>query len=569
MNARKRVFRLPLSRSRIDADLHEEFRFHIEERIEQFVAEGMSREEAEREVERRFGDYETHRTLTRQIDEDTMHRRHRSERLRDIRREVTLAARTLRRTPGFTLIASLTLAIGLGATVAIFSVLDAVVLRPLAYRNADALVSVLHPAVVPGSGERRWGLSPGGYFFLRANNASLADLAMYRNTGFPVTNGGEAEMTQVAQVTASIFPVLQARPAAGRLLTEADDKPGAPKVVVLSHEFLQRRFGGDLAMVGRNLETSAGTFEIVGVAEPGLVLPMPGPFASTANLSGFGVDVWIPMQLNPAGPFYNNHPYVGIGRLKPGVAPAAAQRDLERLFARFPEVLPDVYSAKFVENYNFRIEASPLRDAVLGPKVPRVLWMLFAAVSLVLVIAAANVSNLFLVRMEARRREAAIRVALGADRVHMSTHYLAETLLLCIGAAIVGVGIAAAGLQLLMAVAPTDIPRLATSAIDGRAVTVALTVALALSLLLGLAPLLRRTTDLGVLREAGRGLSPSRGQRAVRNSLVIGQIALALMLLSAAGVMLRSFDRLRDVQPGFDATGVLTFEVSLPYTEFT
>lgn len=568
MSTPRRLFRLPLTRARLDDELREEFRFHIEERIEQFMAEGMTHADAAREVERRFGNYEMHHDLTRRIDEDTMQQRRRSDFFRTLVREAGIALRALRRSPGFALIAFTTLTLGIGATTAIYTVLDAVVLRPLAYREPDQLVSVLHPATVPGSGERKWGLSPGGYFEFKTKNRTLDGLGLFRNTGLVVTNGGAAEMTQVAMVTSTVFPVLKARAQVGRLITDADDAPGAPQVVVLSHEFLQRRFGGDESMVGRMLETSGGAFEIVGVAEPGLGLPIPGPFASSANLAGFGVDVWMPMQLNPNGPFYNNHPYVGVGRLKAGMTPDSAQRDLEPIFAKFPDVMPSVYSPGFIKQYNFRVEAAALRDAVLGPKIPRVLWLIFGAVLLVLLIAAANVSNLFMVRTDSRRQEAALRRAIGADRIQMTAHFLAEPAIICIAAAAAGVLLAAVSLRALLVIAPTDIPRLAHVALSWRATGVAFAVALVLALLLGLLPLLRREIDLGVLREGGRGLSASPRQRVARSGLVIGQVALALVLLSAAGLMLRSFDRLRGVQPGFDPSNVLTFEVSLPYTDY-
>lgn len=564
----RRSFSLPPNRARIEAELQDEFRFHIEERIEQFVADGMTREQAELEVARRFGNYEAHRALTQQIDEDTMHQRKRMERWRDVQREVRLAWRSLIRAPGFAAVALITLALGIGATTAIFTVLDAVVLRPLAYRNAEQLVSILHPATVPGSGERKWGLSAGGYFNFKAANHSFSSMAMYRNSSLTVTNGGTADVAQLSMVTSTIFPVLQARAAYGRLLTDADDQPGAPGVVVLSDEFFKRRFGGDPSTIGKNLETSAGTFQIVGVAEPGLRLPMPGPFESSGNLAGLDVDVWLPVQENPNGPFFNSHPYVGLARLNAGVTIDAAQRDLATIFARFPELMPRAYSPGFIKQYNFRIEVSALRNAVLGPRIPRTLWMLFGAVSLVLLIAAANVSNLFMVRMEARRRDAAIRNALGADRAQMATHFLSETMLLATTAALLSVILAAIGLRALLAIAPADIPRLSAVTLSWRSVTVALAIAAILGALLGVLPLFRRGIDLGTLRDGGRGLSASPRQRAVRSALVVGQMALALMLLSAAGLMLRSFDRLRHVKPGFSADHVLAFDISLPFTEY-
>lgn len=564
----KRDFAMPRAEDRLGAELEDEFRFHMEERIEEFVAAGMPREEAAREVERRFGDREAYLARARAIDTITLRQERRAAWGRTLGRELRRAARVLVRDRAFSIVAFLTLAIGLGATTAIFTVLDAVVLRALPYREAEQLVSVMHPATVPGSGQRNWGLSPGSYFGFRNSTRTLTDLGMYASGGFTVTNGGDAELVQVARVTASLFSTLRAQPVAGRLLLADDDVPGGPRVAVLSHEFFQRRFGGDVGMIGQMLETSVGSYQIVGVAEPGLALPMPGPFASSANLSGFTVEVWTPLQLDPAGPFFNNHPYVGVGRMRPDISVEDAQREFVGLFGRITEDLPQVYSPGFLKQYAFGVQVASLRDSVLGPTVPRALWLLFGAVLLVLFIAAANVGNLFLLRFEARRRESAIRTALGAARGQMAAHYLAETLLLCVAAAVAGVGIAVGGLRGLLAIAPTNIPRLAEVTLSGRSIGVAIAAAVTLGVVLGVVPLLRRGLDVNTLRDGGRGLSPSPQIRRVRHALVVGQLALTLVLLAAAGLMLRSFDHLRRVEPGFDARGVLAFEVSLPFLRY-
>jgi predicted permease len=564
----RRAFQLPSAKSRLNEEIEAEFKFHFDERVDQFVAQGMTRELATAEVAKRFGDYDSYLKRAREIDSATLQQRSRAGIVRTFQRELRRAVRVLWRDRGFTATAFVTLTLGLGATTAIFTVLDAVVLRALPYRDADALVSVMHPATVPGSGERTWGLSPGGYFSFRQMSERLADLSMYSASGFTVTNNGQAEVSPVARVTASLFPVLRAQPSVGRLLGPDDDQPGAPQVAVLSHEFFTRRFGADEKIIGQNLETDVGSFEIVGVAEPGLTLPMPGPFSSSSNLAGLSVDVWTPLQLNASGPFYNNHPYVGIGRLKEGVSVEDARQEFSALFPRVTEQLPDVYSPGFLKQYNFRVSVAPLRDAVLGPTVPRVLWMLFGAVVLVLCIAAANVGNLFLLRFEARRRESAIRSALGAHRAHMAAHYLAETLLLCLTAGVAGLAFASVALRALIAIAPANIPRLANVALSARATLVSLAVAVLLALVLGLLPLLRRGLDTATLRDGGRGLSASKRQRAARQTLVVAQLALTLVLLSGAGLMWRSFDTLREVEPGFNAESVLAFELSLPFSRF-
>ncbi len=484
------------------------------------------------------------------------------------KREIRHSARVLLRTPAFSLIAFITLALGIGATTAIYTVLDAVALRPLPYRNADRLVSVLHPATVPGTGESKWGMSSGGYFYFKQHNHTLDDLGGYRTGSAIVLGDQSSEEIREADITASVFSTLQARAAVGRLIGPADDQPHGAAVVVLSYDYWQRRFGGERNVVGTMLQTSDGPLQIIGVAERGLSLPKPGPFASTSDLASFGVDLWRPLQLDPAGPFYNSHQFSGIGRLKPGVTAETAQRDLASLLRDFPAQIPQAYSAQFIEKYNFRVSAVPLRDEMLGAKLANALWLLFGAVALVLFIACANVANLFIVRMESRRRESAIRTALGADRLHMALHFLSESLLLTLSAAVAGIVIARVGLGAILAIAPTDIPRLTTVALNGWSVVLAFGLAVAAGVAFGLIPLARTTVDVNTLREGGRGMTASSGQRIVRNGLVVGQVALALVLLATAGLMLRSFANLRNVKPGLNPNGVLTFETILPSNEY-
>lgn len=491
------------------------------------------------------------------------------ELVHSLRREVHQALRSLRRSPSFTIIALITLSLGIGATTAIYSVLDAVVLRPLPFRDAGRLVAVLHPATVPGSGESKWGMSSGGYFQFRALNHTLEDLGGY-TTGSAILTGSdvEPEQVRVARVTATIFTTLEARPYLGKLITATEDAPGASPAVVLSNELWRRRFGADRGIVGRTIRLLGEPFQVIGVAEAGLTLPMPGPFASTANLAGFGVDIWMPLQLDPNGPFWNSHQYTGIGRLKPGVTVEQAQADLAAITRRFPELVPNAYSEGFMRQYNFRVGVTQLKEAVLGPTVARSLWILFGAVAIVLLIACANVANLFLVRVEAQRRETAIRTALGASRAQLALHHLAQSLVLTTVAGILGIVLARWGIPAVLAAAPRSIPRLAGVSLHGSAALVALGIALATGLVFGLAPLARSGDDVGTLRDGGRGLAGSRRQRSMRSALVVGQVALAVVLLAAAGLLVRSFQHLREVDPGLDPRGVLTFEMTLPFSEY-
>lgn len=544
-------------------DVDTELNFHLEGRIEELVAGGMPREDAEREARSRFGNREQVEAEMERIDLSTHKRRALGERLDDVMRSATFAMRQFRRSPGFTFVVVLILALGIGATTAIYAVLDSVALRPLSYSGADRLVSVLHPTTAPGNGESNWGMSAGGYFTFKAENKSFEDLGGYRTDMVTVLNGSEAALVRTGEITASIFTTLRARPAIGRLISADDDRPGAQPVVVLSYEYWQRRFGGDRNVVGSTLQTGDGPQVVIGVAERGLSLPKPGPYASTSDLAGFGVDVWTPLRLNPNGPFYNSHQYSGIGRLKPGVTAEAATRDLTAIMNEFPEKLPAVYSKNFFKSFNFRVRVTPLRDEVLGPKLARALWLLFGSVALVLCIAYANVTNLFLARMETRRRESAIRVALGADRGQMAVHFLTESMLLAFGGGVAGLIVAQVGLRAILRIAPTDVPRLATVVLDGTSVAVAFGLAVAAGVVFGLLPLFRTTGDLNTLREGGRSVTGSAAQRVIRASLVIGQVAVALVLLASGGLMLRSFVNLRDVKPGLDPDGVLTFSTVL------
>lgn len=562
----KRLFRLPFSRDRMRRDVDTELDFHVEGRVEELIAGGMTREAATLEAARRFGNRERVEAEVERIDYSTHQRRALRERLDGARRNVTFALRQFRRSPGFTFVVTLTLALGIGATTAIYTVLDSVVLRPLPYRNADRLVSVLHPTTVPGNGESKWGMSAGGYFLFKNENHSFEDLGGYRTASITLYTGSDAELVQTGEITASIFSTLGARAEIGRLIGPDEDAPGAARVAVLSYGFWQRHFGGDRNVVGTMLRTSDGPTQVIGVAEPGLTLPKPGPFASTADLAGFAVDLWTPLRLNPAGPFYNSHQFSGIARLKPGVTPEAAQHDLATIMAEFPAKVPSAYSPQFMKDFNFRVAAVPLRDEVLGPKLSKALWLLFGSVALVLCIACANVANLFLVRMEARRREAAIRVALGADRAQMAFHFLTESLLLTLGAGAAGLVIAQVGLRAILRIAPTDIPRLASVSLGGTSIALTIALAVIAGVVFGLLPLMRRDLDADTLRDGARGSTVSAAQRAIRGGLVITQVALALVLLAAGGLMLRSFSNLRSVKPGLDSRGVLTFVTVLDGT---
>ena len=489
--------------------------------------------------------------------------------VRGFPRDLRHAARSLLRAPSFTVVAFVLLSLGIGATAAMSTVLESVVLRPLTYQDPGRLVSLMHPAAAPGSGERKWGLSVAGYFEFRREATSFSELGVYRTSAYAIAgDGAPAEEIRVAAVTHTFFTTVGARPHLGTLFSEQEDRPRAPMTVILSHPFWIRRYGGDRNVVGRTMQTSFGSRLIIGVVEPGVNLPKPGPFASTANLSGFGVDVWEPLRLDPSAPAQNNHAYTGIARLKPGVSASQAEAELRTIVSRFPDRFPSAYSERFVKSYNFRVSATPLKDDVLGPTVARSLWTLFAAVAFVLVIACANVANLCLIRAEARSRETGIRSALGAARGHLARQYLTEGLLLTVAAGAAGMALAYWSLPWLLAFAPEDVPRLGSTSMGWRTVAFAAFTSFVAGLAFGLIPLTRGSAAADALRASGRGLTSSRSQRLVRSGLVVGQVALAVVLLAAAGLLVRSVVALKNVQPGLNPHGVLAFEVALPFDKY-
>lgn len=550
----RRAFRLPRSGERVESQVDEELEFHLAGRVEELVARGRTREEAEAEVRERFGDVARWRREAAAID----HGQARQERLADVldtlKRETHQAARALVRAPGFSLVAALTLALGLGAATAIFAVLDSVVLRPLPYPGADRLVWMDHR--VPGVGENdRWMLGMINYFDFRDNVPALASLGLYLEERVNVAvPGGEPVRVRGAIASASIFPTLGAGTAAlGRLLTDADNAPGAEPVAVLGHDFWRRAYGGDPAVVDRTMELEGSTVRVVGVAAPGVALPQ-SP-----------VDVWLPLTMDPVrAAQVNQHAYLAIGRLADGATPEQLLGQLQARERQFTELYPGVYSADFMSSTGFAPDVVPLHEHVVGAAVTRTLWVMLGAVGLVLLVACAHVANLFMVRMEARRRETALRAALGASRGRLAWRSLTESLLITLAAAGAGLAIAYAALHVLVALAPAGLPRLGAIHIGWPHVVFVFLLAVLVGVVLGLVPVLRAGVDLGALRDGARGMTSSRQRNAVRGALVVGQVALSLVLLAAGGLMLRSAVRLHAVPPGFDADRVLVLDVAMP-----
>ena len=563
----------------VDADVDDELRFHLEERIDALVARGLAPAAARAQAVEEFGDVAAVRDALRAIDRRVVRQRGRAEWRGAVAQDVRHALRRLVRQPGYSLVLAATLALGLGAATAVFTLLDAVVLRPLPYADAARLVRL--QTAVPGVGaETRWGLARAEFLHFQANARRFDRMGLYRfgeatlaaagdAAAAAAAGTGQAEHVRTAQVSAGVGPTLGARIALGRALEPADNLSQAPQVALLSDALWRRRFGADSAVVGRTILLGGRPVQVAGVLAPGARLPEELALSSGSGGGGGGggADLWVPLWLDPAQPPANNHVFRALARLAPGAALEAARDELARLTARLPEVLPGAYSPEFMRRTGFATEVLPLRDHVLGG-MARTLWTLFGAVGLVLAIAGANAANLFLARLETRRRELALRTALGAGRAHLARHLLAETLSLAAAAALLALAFAQAAVGVLRAVAPAGLPRLDEVRVGWTAAAFAALVSLALGALFGLLPIARPEADAGMLREAGRGLTASRRQRAARGALVVVQVALSLVLLAGAALLLRSYRALSAVRPGVDAAGVLAVDVVLPPTRY-
>jgi putative ABC transport system permease protein len=467
--------------------------------------------------------------------------------------DIRYAARSLRRSPGFVAVATITLAIGIGATTAIFALVHAVVIAPLPYPQANRLVHVGHP--VPGlNPEWKWGVSEAGFWHFLDSNRTFGGLAAFQGSGGVVSGDGDAEQVPGALATANLFEVLGARPALGRLLRWEDNEPGSPQVVVLGHEFWQTRYGGDPSVVGRSIDVNGFPREVVGVTEAGFGLPTWTP------------GLWLPVQVSRSNRPVNWHRFTVVGRLRDGTSLEAAQADLAALTAQLPEVAEEAYPPEFMEEAQFAVELVPFREQVVG-EVARVLWILLGAVGLVLLIACVNVANLFIVRMATRRREIAVRTALGATRGDIVRRFGGETVLLGLAGGALGLGLAWAMMRVVVATEPGWIPRLAEVGLGWQAVAFALGVAILAGAAFGAMPALRRDPDHQTLRESG-ATSASPAQIAVRRALVSAQVGVAVVLLAGAALMLESYRNLMGVHPGFEPSGVLTAQIALPFARY-
>src|SRR6185312_6022949 len=476
-----------------------------------------------------------------------------------LKRETGRAIRSLARSPGFTLIVIITLALGIGATTAIFTMLDRVVLHALPYADSDRLVWLDSPT--PGiKPDSRWGLSAAGFFYFQKNAHTLENAAVVMPLRATITGKRAAERVAAVQVSASMFDVLRLRPMLGRPLVETDNLPNAAPVALVSYNYWKTRLNGDPKVVGSVIMVASRPTQIVGVM---------GRDATIPDVSSPRVDLWVPATLDPSAQPENSHYLPVVARLSPGATVASAQAEVAQLTRRFPELFPTAYSDDFMKGTGFTTALVPLRARIIGDLGTR-LWILFGAIAFVLVIACGNVANLFLVRAEAWQREVAIRSALGASRTDLAWHYFTETMLLALVGGAAALALAAVGLRAIVALAPADLPRMGEVHIGLLGILFTLAVSIVAGVLFGALALMgaEPTEDAMVLREGGRGMTSSRRQHFTRGVLVAAQTALALVLLAGAGLMLQSFHNLRNISPGFNPANVLTAEVNLPRVKY-
>jgi putative ABC transport system permease protein len=461
------------------------------------------------------------------------------------------AGRSLRKQPRFLFIASLTLALGIGAVTAIFSVVNGVLLEPLPYPHANRLVNIWSTA--PGLDFDQFPLSPDLFLFYRKHNQVFEDMALHQNRRVSITESGPPEVVDGAVTTYSYFATLGAGFSHGRSYGAEEDKPEGPRVAVVSHRLWTRRYGGDPQLVGRAIRADGEPTQVVGVA-PAWVDAAGSP------------DVWLPARFNQASPPTGSFGWSAIGRLKEGVRPDQAATHLEPLVKRaMSEYIQSANYRAFLTDGRYRPLVHPMKEDVIG-SVREPLWILLGTVGMVLLVACGNVANLCLIRAEARQREIAVRVALGGSRAGLVRKLLAEALVLSAIGAVLGLLFSAAALPILLELAPDTIPRLDRVRVDGTVLLVAAAASIVSALIFGLAPAIRYTRPniLACLRHGGRSATDHPGRQRGRHVLVIAQTAMALVLLVGSGLLARSFAKLMQSDQGFVAENVLTFRVALP-----
>jgi putative ABC transport system permease protein len=528
----------------MEDELGEELRFHLEKEAEQNIARGMSAEEARRAALRSFGGVERVKEESR----DARGVRFVEELWQDLR----YGARVLLRKPGFTFVAVVTLALGIGANTAIFSVVNAVLLSPLPYRAPDRLAQVWEHNRLKNT--PRGSVAPANFLDWKGQSRSFDGMAAYdKFPSFNLTGVGEPERIQAARVSASLFPLFGVGTIVGRTFTEEEEKRGRHQVALVGAGLWQRRFGSDPGLVGRTLTLNDQSFTVVGILPPDFRF-LPEEY-----------EIFIPMVLDGwEATARGTHPLRVVARLKEGVTLAQAQAEMDQIALHMEREYPS-------SNTGVGVNLVPLQEQLVGES-RRALLVLLGAVAFVLLIACANVANLLLTRAVGRASEMAVRMALGAGRARLIRQLLTESALLAGGGGLGGLLLSLWGVQILKAFLSRNalLPRGETVGVDGRVLAFTIGISLVTGLVFGLAPgLAASKTDLNdALKEGGRRAGGGAHNHRFRRALVVGEVALALVLLIGAGLMIQSFLRLRRVDPGFRPENVLAADLSLPSSRY-
>jgi predicted permease len=523
----------------VAADVDDELHFHIEMLATQFEARGLSRDEAQRAAISRFGDLARVGRSLRAHDYQQIRNRHRKELMGDLAQDVRIALRGFRRAPGFAAVAILTLALGIGANTAIFSVVDAVLLRPLPYRDPQELVSV-------------WGSTQGEVLRIGELSHSYRDIGAHRPESISLSGDGEPERIDGASATAGLFTTLGVAPAFGRTFTAGENEDGANRVVVLSDALWRRRYSADSSVVGRAVNVNGFPHIVIGV--------MPGGFHFPERTT----EAWIPTvwARTNSGQMWGWGGNRITARLAPGVSVAAAQEELRRIA---PTLRKDNPVWDPGEEYGKLATVIALQDMTVGAVRPTLL-LLLGVVGAVLLIACANVANLLLVRGAVREKELAIRNALGGGRGRLVRQLLTESVVLSTIGALAGFLVAWGGLRVLVAMLPSDMPRVAEIGIDERVLAFTAGLAVITGLGFGLVPAMRSvgSSVLASLNASGRSASRSLRHQRLSNGLVVSEIALSVVLVASAGLLVRSFVELNRIDPGFTSARLVVARVSAP-----
>jgi predicted permease len=538
-------------RNRRYDDISVSIQEHIDERIDELMEEGMPRDEAERSARREFGNVTLLQERSREVWQ--------WQKLESLLMDVKHVCRRLTRAPGFAMTVVLTLAIGIGANTAVFSVLNSVLIRPLPYHEPEQLIALrLVAPGAPGLADFRdeLRLSASMYLTVAAHNRAFQSVGVWLPGTASITGIAQPEQVNAALITDGVLQTLGVPAAAGQWLTAADQDPRGARRVMLSYGYWQRRFGGDPSVVGRTISVDSTPHEIAGV--------MPRGF----RVVNYDFDLLEPMAFDPVKQPLAGFSYRGIARLRPGVTISQADADVARLLNVWMDSWTNGPGSDphFYLTWKITPALRPLKEQVVG-SVGNVLWVVMATIGVVMLIACTNVANLLLVRADARQHELAVRSALGAGRWRIARELLLESVTLGLAGGAVGVGVAYAGLRLLTAIGPENLPRLSEISLDGRSLAFTLILSVLSGLLFGSIPVLRYSPSRQAVPLLGavRTSSVSRERQRGRNLLVVAQVAMALVLLISAVLMIRTFNAMRHVDPGFsDPTSLQVMRISIP-----